>query len=52
VANKAGLDQRTITFIESGVNVPSVMTLYLICRAVGVDVGKLVTAAAKGNSPQ
>jgi len=52
VAQKAGLDQRTITFIENGVNSPSVSTLFVICRAIGVDVTKIVRAAAKGISPE
>jgi transcriptional regulator with XRE-family HTH domain len=52
VAEKAGLDQRTITFIERGINVPSVVTLFLICRAMGVDISKIVAASAKGKVPE
>jgi transcriptional regulator with XRE-family HTH domain len=52
VAEKAGLDQRTITFIEKGVNIPSVVTLFLICRAIGVDVAKIVAASARGQVPE
>ena len=52
VAQKAGLDQRTITFIENGVNVPSIVTLFVICRSIGVDVAKIVGAASKGKSPE
>lgn len=52
VAQRAGLDQRTITFIEKGVNVPSIVTLFVVCRAIGVDITKIVGASAKGKSPE
>jgi transcriptional regulator with XRE-family HTH domain len=52
VAEKAGLDQRTVTFIENGINVPSVVTLFLICRAMGVDVAKIVAASSRGKVPE
>lgn len=51
LAQKAGLDQRTITFIENGVNVPSLVTLFVICRAMGVNVATVVSNAAKGKAP-
>ncbi len=51
LAQKAGLDQRTITFIENGVNVPSLVTLFVICRAMDVSVATIVANAAKGKSP-
>ena len=51
LAQKAGLDQRTITFIENGVNVPSLVTLFMICRAMGVKVGTVVGNAARGQRP-
>ena len=51
LAQKAGLDQRTITFIETGVNVPSLVTLFMICRAMGVKVGTVVGNAARGQPP-
>jgi len=47
VAQKAGLDQRTITFIEEGVNVPSLVTLYAICESLGLEVADIVTTASK-----
>jgi transcriptional regulator with XRE-family HTH domain len=52
VAEKAGLDQRTITFIERGINIPSVVTLFLICRAIEVDMSKIVAASSKGKLPE
>ena len=52
VAEKAGLDQRTITFIERGTNIPSIVTLFLVCRAIGVDISKIVAASAKGKVPE
>lgn len=51
LAQKAGLDQRTITFIENGVNVPSLVTVFVICRAMGVKVATVVGNAAKGKPP-
>ena len=42
VAQHAGLDQRTITFIEEGVNVPSLTTLFSICTALQSDVNEMV----------
>lgn len=51
LAQKAGLDQRTITFIEEGVNVPSLVTLFVICRALGIKVTTVVNNAAGGKVP-
>ncbi len=51
LSQKAGLDQRTITFIENGVNVPSLVTLFVICRALGINVTTVVGNAAKGKAP-
>ncbi len=51
LAQMAGLDQRTITFIENGVNIPSVVTLFVICRALKVKIGTIVGSAARGKSP-
>ena len=51
LAQKAGVDQRTITFIENGVNVPSLVTLFVICRAMSLNVGTLIRNAAKGKGP-
>ncbi len=45
LAQRAGLDQRTITFIEEGVNVPSIGTLHVICEALGIKTGWLVSMA-------
>lgn len=45
LAQKSGLDQRTITFIERGTNSPSIKTLYLLCEALGVDISKLISEA-------
>ncbi len=52
VAQRAGLDQRTITFIEEGVNIPSLVTLHLICQSLGADVAEIVAAAAIGILPE
>ena len=43
LAQRAGLDQRTITFIEEGVNVPSLVTLFCICKALKISVAKVVS---------
>lgn len=51
LAQKAGVDQRTITFIENGVNVPSLVTLFVICKALRVKVGTVVGKAARGTPP-
>lgn len=45
LAQKSGLDQRTITFIERGTNSPSIKTLYLLCEALGVDMARLISDA-------
>ena len=51
LAQKAGVDQRTITFVEDGVNVPSLVTLFVICKALKVNVGAVVGKAARGKHP-
>jgi DNA-binding XRE family transcriptional regulator len=51
LAQKAGLDQRTITFIENGVNVPSLVTLFMICKALGLKAGAVVSHATRGRPP-
>jgi DNA-binding XRE family transcriptional regulator len=50
LAQKAGLDQRTITFIENGVNVPSLVTLFVICRALGIKIVTVIGDAARKQS--
>lgn len=52
LAQRSGLDQRTITFIEDGVNIPSLATLFAICQGLEVDVARIVNAASKGKSPK
>ena len=51
LAQKAGVDQRTITFIENGVNVPNLVTLFVICKALRVKVGAVIGKAARGTPP-
>jgi len=43
LAQKSGLDQRTITFIERGTNSPSVKTLFLLCKALELDMARIIS---------
>jgi len=52
LAQKSGLDQRTITFIENGVNVPSVVILFVICRVLGKKVATVVGMRLVESLPQ
>jgi transcriptional regulator with XRE-family HTH domain len=44
LAGAAGLDQRAITFVETGARVPSIATLYRIATALETSVEELVKA--------
>lgn len=43
VAKKAGLDQRAITFVETGSRIPSIATLFQISVALETTVAELVS---------
>ncbi len=45
LAQRAGIDQRTVTFIEDGINVPSIGTLHALCGALGITVTTIVAKA-------
>lgn len=51
LAQKAGVDQRTVTFIEEGVNIPSLTTLFSICQGLEINVATIVRLAAKETCP-
>lgn len=47
LAQRAGIDQRTVTFIEDGINVPSIGTLHSLCKALGITVTTVVNNAER-----
>jgi DNA-binding XRE family transcriptional regulator len=47
LAQQAGIDQRTVTFIEDGINVPSIGTLHSLCKALGITVTTVVNKAER-----
>ena len=42
LAQRAGLDQRTITFIERGTNSPNIKTLFVLCEALDLDISLVI----------
>ncbi len=51
LAQRADIDQRTVTFIENGINVPSISTLHSLCAALeitGTTVVSKADRAARG----
>lgn len=52
VAQKAGLSQQMVSYVERGIRIPTLDTILRVAEALQVDLGKIITEVSAPKKPR